>query len=68
MGNNKNRVYIERREQGDYGIRRGGSVRGTGPTQRKAIDKAEKMFPDEKPMIERVRNTPKGGRDKWRTE
>lgn len=70
MGNNKDRVYIERREQLDYAIRKGGAERasGTAPTQREAIEKAEKMFPDQKPMIERVRNTEKGGRDKWRTE
>jgi hypothetical protein len=70
MGNNKNRVYIERTEQRDYAIRKGGSDRASGkaPTQRKAIDKAEKMFPDQKPLIERVRDTKKGGRDKWRTE
>ncbi len=56
--------------RGDYAIRKGGSDRasGTAPTQREAIDKAEKMFPDQKPLIERVRETNKGGRDKWRTE
>jgi hypothetical protein len=70
MGNNKDRVYIERREQGDYAIRKGGSERASGivPTQRAAIDRAEKMFPDQKPLIERLRDTKKGGRDKWRTE
>jgi hypothetical protein len=70
MGNNKDRVYIERRDQGDYAIRKGGADRasGTAPTQREAIEKAEKMFPDQKPMIERVRDTDKAGRDKWRTE
>jgi hypothetical protein len=70
MGNNKDRVYIERRDQGDYAIRKGGADRasGTASTQREAIEKAEKMFPDQKPMIERVRDTEQGGRDKWRTE
>jgi Uncharacterized protein conserved in bacteria (DUF2188) len=68
MSNDK-QVYIERREQGDYAIRKGGSKRAstTALTQAKAVAKAEKMFPDHKPHIERVRNTKKGGRDKWRT-
>jgi len=26
------------------------------------------MFPDQKPLIERVRDTKNGSRDKWRTE
>jgi len=34
MSNNKDRVYSEQREQGDYAIRKGGSERasGTAPT------------------------------------
>ena len=62
-------LYVERRQQGDYAVRRPGSDRASAvePTQREAIDRARKIEPDSTPMIERVRNTRIGDRDKWRT-
>jgi hypothetical protein len=61
-------VYIERREQGDYAIRRPGSERASAilPTQAQAIERAREMNPDAAVHVERVRDTNVGGRDKWR--
>ena len=61
-------VYIERRPEGDYAVRQEHSKRAsaTAPTQAKAIAKAEKMFPDVRPDVERVRHTNKGKPDQWR--
>ena len=61
-------IYIERRDEGDYAVRQEHSKRASAiaPTQAKAIAKAEKMFPDIKPDVERVRHTNKGKPDQWR--
>ena len=62
------RIYIERREQGDYAVRRANSERASDvlPTQREAIERARELSPDSHPHVERVRNTPVGSPDKWR--
>jgi hypothetical protein len=63
------RFFIERREnEGDYAIRRPDSDRasGTSDTQREAIERAREMDPNATIEVERVRNTDRGGRDKWR--
>jgi hypothetical protein len=63
------RFFIERREEeGDYAIRRPNSDRASGiaDTQRKAIERARAMDPDATIEVERVRDTDRGGRDKWR--
>jgi hypothetical protein len=64
----KNEVYIERREQGDYAVRKPGSERAsaTGKTQAEAIERARELNPDAAIHVERVRDTSVGGRDKWR--
>jgi hypothetical protein len=64
----KHELYIERRPQGDYAVRRGGAERASeiAPTQAKAIKKAEKLDHNAGIVIERVRNTSVGKRDKWR--
>ncbi len=64
----KNALYIERREQGDYAVRKPGSERAsaTSPTQAGAIERAREMRPDAAIHVERVRDTNVGGRDKWR--
>lgn len=64
----KNQVFIERREQGDYAVRKPGSERASAvlPTQAKAIERAREMNPDAAVHVERVRDTNVGGRDKWR--
>ena len=61
-------LYTERRPEGDYAIRRLKSERAsaTAPTQAEAIEIARKLNPGVAPDVERVRNTDKGGRDKWR--
>lgn len=64
----KQEVFIERRPEGDYAIRRPGSERASGvePTQAEAIDRAREIAPNSAILVERVRNTDVGGRDKWR--
>ena len=63
-----NQLFIERREQGDYAIRKPGSERASAilPTQSEAIERAREMAPDAAIHVERVRDTNVGGRDKWR--
>jgi hypothetical protein len=62
------RLFIERRPEGDYAIRRPGADRasGTESTQRGAIERARQIEPQGKILVERVRNTDVGHRDKWR--
>lgn len=64
----KKEIFVERRPQGDYAIRRPGSDRASGvePTQDEAIDRAGQIAPDATVLVERVRNTKIGSRDKWR--
>lgn len=63
-----NNMYVERGDDGDYTVTRKGAERAsaTAPTQQKAIEIARKMNPGVAPNVERVRDTDKGGRDKWR--
>lgn len=63
-----NAVYIERREDGEYAVRKPGSERASAilPTQDEAIKRARRMHPDAAIHVERVRDTNVGGRDKWR--
>jgi hypothetical protein len=62
-------IYIERRDDGVYTVRRGGAQRAsaTAPSQQEAIEIARKLAPNVTPLVERVRDTDVGGRDKWRT-
>jgi hypothetical protein len=65
----KNELFVEYREQeGDYAVRRPGAARAsaTEPTQAEAIDTAREIAPNAAILVERVRNTSVGGRDKWR--
>jgi|SRR5579872_197568 len=64
----RDQLFVERREQGDYAVRRGGAERASAvaPTQAEAIAKAKQLNPDRAPLVERVRNTELGRRDKWR--
>jgi hypothetical protein len=61
------RIYIERREQGDYAVRRENSDRASDilPTQREAIERARELSPGSRPHVERVRNVGSSS-DKWR--
>jgi hypothetical protein len=65
---NSGQIYIERRDEGDYAIRRGGADRASAVerTQGDAIDRARQIAPDAPIHVERVRNTDVGHRDKWR--
>jgi hypothetical protein len=62
------RVFVERREQGDYAVRRPNSGRASDilPTQADAIERAREIAPDATLLVERIRDTNRGGRDKWR--
>jgi hypothetical protein len=66
---NKDQLYVERRPQGDYAVRRPNAERASDvkPTQREAIERARELNPTGRPLVERVRNTDVGRRDKWRS-
>jgi len=60
--------FIERRDNGDYAVRRPDSERASAvtPTQQEAIERARQIDPNAVIHVERVRDTNRGGRDKWR--
>ncbi len=62
------KIYVERRPQGDYAVRKPGADRASAvePTQQKAIERARELNPGVAPHVERVRHTSEGNRDKWR--
>jgi len=64
----KDRLFVERRPQGDYAVRRPNSQRASDvlPTQGEAIQRARELNPNTPPLVERVRNTDQGHPDKWR--
>jgi hypothetical protein len=68
MTNQKNELFIEQRTEGNYAIRRPGAERASGveQTQAEAIERAREINPNASILVERVRNTNVGGRDKWR--
>jgi Uncharacterized protein conserved in bacteria (DUF2188) len=61
-------MYIEKRPQGDYAVRRANSERASDvlPTQQAAIQRARELSPGTRPHVERVRHTSGGSPDKWR--
>ena len=64
----KNQLFIERREQGDYAVRKPDlPASAVLPTQSEAIAWAKEHNPKAALMIERVRKTKGGHPDKWRT-
>jgi hypothetical protein len=66
MGNKD--LFVERRKEGDYAVRRANSDRAsvTAKTQAEAIARAKELDPTATILVERVRDTKGGGRDKWR--
>lgn len=64
----KDQLFVERRPQGDYAVRRPNSERASAvcPTQAEAIQRARELNPEKAPLVERVRNTNRGHPDKWR--
>ena len=63
-----NNIYIERRDDGKYAVKKEGAERASAitDTQKEAIERAKEISPDTRPDVERVRNTKTGDRDKWR--
>ncbi|MGD0499084.1 MAG: DUF2188 domain-containing protein [Bryobacteraceae bacterium] len=61
--------FVEQTDDGRYAVRAKGSERASNvlDTQRDAIERVRELNPDDRPDIERVRNTQVGGRDKWRS-
>lgn len=61
-------IFIVRRAQGDYVMRRRGSERvgRVYPTQKEAVERAREISPSGTILVERVRDAAGGGRDKWR--
>ena len=64
----KERLFVEQRPQGDYAVRKPDSERASSvrSTQAEAIERARELNPGVPPLVERVRDTSVGGRDKWR--
>ncbi len=64
----KKELFIERRPEGDYAVRRPGSERASAvePTQGQAIERAQQLDPNATIHVERVRHTSVGKPDKWR--
>jgi hypothetical protein len=63
-----NNLYVERREDNSYAVRKPGSERASAvtQTQAEAIERAKQLNPDAAVHVERVRNTTGGKPDKWR--
>lgn len=61
-------IFVERRNQGDYAVRRPSSKRASAvaPTQAAAIERAKEISLSSSVYVERVRNTSVGHPDKWR--
>lgn len=64
----KKPLFVERRPEGDYAVRKPDSERASAvrPTQAEAIERAREMNPGQAPLVERVRYTSRGEPDKWR--
>jgi uncharacterized protein YdaT len=62
------RIYVERRPEGDYAVRKPGADRASDimPTQAEAIERAREINPGAAVHVERVRFTSGGKPDKWR--
>jgi hypothetical protein len=68
MPKEPSKLFIEQRTEGDYAIRRPDAERASDikDTQAEAIERARRIDPDASILVERVRDTGVGGRDKWR--
>jgi len=64
----RNQLFIEQRPDGGFGVRRLGVGRASAveSTQADAIERAREIAPQASILVERVRNTNVGSRDKWR--
>jgi len=63
-----NQLFVERRSQGDYAVRRPDSERASDvkQTQSEAVQRAKNLNPKAQILVERVRHTNRGKPDKWR--
>jgi pyridoxine/pyridoxamine 5'-phosphate oxidase len=63
-----NNLFVERRSEGDYAVRKPNSERASAvtSTQAEAIERAKELNPNAAIHVERVRNTNTGNPDKWR--
>ena len=61
--------FIERRDDGQYAATAKGAQRASGlfDTQKDAIAFVKEVNPNDRPNVERVRNTNIGHPDKWRS-
>lgn len=61
-------LFVERRPEGDYAVRKANSERASDvlPTQAEAIERAREVSTGVAPLVERVRHTTGGKPDKWR--
>jgi hypothetical protein len=64
----KERLFVERRPEGDYAVRKPNAERASDvlPTQAEAIERAKELNPGKSPVVERVRYTETGKPDQWR--
>jgi len=64
----KGKLFVERRPEGDYAVRKPDSQRASSvaATQAEAIAQARSMEPTATVLVERVRFTKGGKPDKWR--
>ncbi len=62
------KIFIERREDGDWAVTREGAERASKitETQKEAIEEARKINPGYSPDVERVRETEQGKPGQWR--
>lgn len=60
------RILIVQKEDGTYAADYKHRVIATGDTQKQTTKRARKVEPDAIALAERVRDTKKGKRDKWR--
>ncbi|HKV77684.1 MAG TPA: DUF5678 domain-containing protein [Candidatus Sulfotelmatobacter sp.] len=59
-------IYVEREEDGTYVATQNNRVIASGDTQAQAVARARRKEPDDPVLAERVRDTKRGSRDKWR--
>ena len=61
-------IFVERRAQGDYVVKRGGGQRASYvfSTQREAVERARELSPDRMILVERVHNGTRGAHARWR--
>jgi len=59
-------VYVERQDNGTYVATQNKQVIAKGATQAEAAERAHRKAPGDPILVERVRDTKAGSRDKWR--